>query len=679
MTSPIVVPPRALRTVKALVYSSQDYLSAGTRVLSPGVLSGGRVLSVLGRLSRLAPPTVAVVLLFTTLAPAAFADHTTSSPVRIDAMDVSVIIDHHYALTTVRETLTNPSDEAWEFTATLASPELSFVTRFALETGGAVFESRIEDAAAARARYDASAAAAQTAALIESRDTQTYTVSLNLPASTTVVVHLAYEEMVYRVNGEYRYRFPLVASTAGKTVGTLSVAGSVDGGAVIERAWLSQGRLDWPTPSSLSVAHSSSHLVQDKDLVLTWTEANPAGAGTLITHAGPEGGTFVHVFSAEGAGLSTAPLSKDIVFVLDISGSMSESLPQVKEVFSAIIADLRPADRFSVVAFSGTSWEWSSSLRDATHDNVASALAWVDGLDARSSTNIDLGLRVGVSMLSADAARAPALVLLSDGEATAGETRTDAIRENLRGRNAAGAAVYTLAFGPHADFELMEALALENDGEVRRIWLGQDAGHQIRGFYESISTPLMRGIRVEYTEGVVSASPTDFARAFSGSDLTTVGNLAPGATTVAVTISGFAAGGPVTFSATFSVETAEAGAFVERAWAFERIRQLEGHAALGDATARSEIVSLALTYRFVTDYTSLVVVLPPALGPGAGGDPLPVRMTTSSVLSPSAPAPTGAYAASPPPRAAPGPSALLAALGLAAVAFAVRRQSLKRA
>jgi len=605
------------------------------------------------------------------LLPAASADHLTSNPVRIDAMAVSVVIDHHYAVTTVAETLTNPSDEASELVATVAAPELSFVTRFALEVGGSTYESRIEDASAARDAYDASAAALQPAAIIESRDTNTYEVSLNIPAKTTVTVHLSYEELIARTNGEYTYRFPLAASSGGKSVGLLSLSGSVSGAAEIATATSSQGFVDRPAPTAFTAFSRSSYEVPTSDFVLVWTESQPSGAGSLIAHATPSGGTFVHVFSADGAGLSAAPLPKDIVFVIDVSGSMSDSLPQVKEVFSSIIGDLRPNDRFSVVAFAGSSWQWSWSLETATTENVASARAWVGRLSAQSATDIDLGLSQGVAMLPRDAARAPALILLSDGEPTSGETRAIKIRENLQSRNAANAAVYTLAFGPDADFPLMQALALENDGEVRRIWLGKDAGPQIRGFYDGVGTPLLRGVSVEYGEGVADASPTEFARAYAGSDLVTVGRLAQGATEVTVTVTAQGASGPLSYTATFSVKTAEAGAFVERAWAFERIRGLEGQAALGDAPARAQIVDLALAYKFVTDYTSLVVVLPPSLDHRTASAPIPMLITTSPVRAPAAPAPSGAYSASPPGRPAPGPDALLAAAALVACAALV--------
>lgn len=611
------------------------------------------------------------VFLASALSPLASAAAT--NPVRIDAMDVTVTIDHHYAKTAVRETLTNPSDHAIEFRATVASPELSFVTRFALETGGAVYESTIEEASSARGAYDATLAAAGAAALIETRDTHTFSVSLNLPAATTVVVDLAYEEMIARADGRYVYRFPLVASSAGKTVGLLSIGGTLTGSATIPSSEVSLGAVSAPSATSLSFSHHSSHLVPGADFVLIWTEASPTGVGTLLTHVSPDSSTFVHVFSAEGAGLGATPLPKDIVFVIDVSGSMEESLPQVKAVFSSIIADLGTADRFSVVAFSGGYWVWSPSLADADAGNRQSAREWVESLSARSSTDIDLGLSVGIQMLPQGVGRAPALVLLSDGEPTSGVTREGDIRDNLRARNGAGASVYTLAFGPDADFGLMQALALENGGEVRRIWLGQDTGAQIRGFYDSIATPLLQGVSVVYTEGVESAMPTHFARAFAGSDLVTVGKLAPRATTVAVTITGNSASGAVSFSGRFDVGSQEAGAFVERAYAFERIRALERPASLGDSAARAEIVSIALHYRFVTDYTSLVVVVPVILTNGATASPVPLRVTTAGALAPSDSPPPTAYAATPPPKAAPGAGALLAVFGLVGVAFAVRR------
>jgi uncharacterized protein YegL len=609
------------------------------------------------------------------LFPVASAHHETSSPVRIDSMSIDVSIRHHYALTTVAEVVTNPTTTAWEFTATLAEPEIAFITRFALETDGLVFESRIEDADAARASYNASVAAHQPAAIVESRGTHIYQVTFNIPGETTVTVHLAYEQLIYRSNGEYRYRFPLVASTAGKTIGALSLHGSLEGTAAIDRASVSLGDLSRPDGTSLAVAHASSHLVPAQDFVLAWTEAYPAGAGTFTTHAGADGTTFVHVFSPDGAGLSGQPLPKDIVFVIDVSGSMDDSLGQVKDALTSILYDLRPADRFGLVTFAYSSATWHPALVTATSDNVNAGAKWVNGLYASGGTNIEAGLNAGLGMLSNEVDRAPSLVLMSDGYDNAGYGDTS-LRANLASHNTMGASVYTLAFGSCSNFPLLQAIAAENNGEARVIYWGQDASQQIRGFYDAVSTPLMRGITVTYPEGVESASPVYFARAFAGADLVVVGKLKPGATEVKAEIQGRAASGPITLSGAFDVATSEAGAFVERAWAFARVQDLQNPAVLGDRAAKAELVQLALTYRFVTDYTSLVVVLPPILDATLGVSRGDLRIATSSATAGPPPVSAGTYSSSTPPKAAPGLDALaaVAAVGVVALIATTRRR-----
>jgi uncharacterized protein YegL len=634
------------------------------------------------QLTKFARPFALVVVslfLVSAFAPLASANHTDTSPVRIDAMDIQVSIDHHYAVTTVAETVTNPTTEAAEFTATVASTELSYVTRFALEVGGHTYEARVEESAQARADYSAAVAGGSAGAIIESRDTHTYEVSMNVPAATTVVVHLAYEQLVYRTAGAYTYRFPLVASTASHSVGILTLGGFVEGSAPINAASSTHGYIDWPSSTKITFSHLSSHLVPAGDFILTWTEATSPGAGTFIAHATAEGGTFLHVFSPDGAGLGSAPLPKDIVFVIDVSGSMTDSLPQVKQVFSSIIGDLSSSDRLSVVAFAGETWQWSTSLSFATPDIVGSARAWVENLSPQSSTDIDAGLSAGMAMLALSPGRAPTLVLLTDGEPTSGITDAGQIRANLAAHNGAAASVYTLAFGSEADFDLLQAIALENGGSVRRIWIDKEAGDQIRGFYDSIATPLLTGVTVDYSDGVTSASPLYYARAFAGSDLVTGGTLAPGTTEVTATVTGRGANGPVTFTSTYAIETAEAGAFVERAAALEKVRALSGPASVGDLGARSQIVALALTYTFVTDYTSLVVVLPASLDPTHTSHSVPFLPSAATAGAHTPAQPASPYSATPSSsKSAPGPDATLAALGLAGVALVARARRPKK-
>src|SRR6267142_600039 len=118
---------------------------------------------------RLAAAFFALTFCLGALSPVVAAASQVPSPVRIDAAHVSITIDHHYAVTTLEETLTNPSLDGWQHVVRVAAPELAFITRFALSEGGLTYESRIEASEQARGEYNATVSANQAAALVESR------------------------------------------------------------------------------------------------------------------------------------------------------------------------------------------------------------------------------------------------------------------------------------------------------------------------------------------------------------------------------------------------------------------------------------------------------------------------------------------------------------------------------
>lgn len=91
-------------------------------------------------------------------------------------------------------------------------------------------------------------------------------------------------------------------------------------------------------------------------------------------------GYFTHFFAPTGL----QPLRKRIVFVLDISGSMSFSrkIEQLKEAMTQILRQLNEEDLFNIVTFETTSRSWSPTMKKATHDNIKQATNFVQNLIA---------------------------------------------------------------------------------------------------------------------------------------------------------------------------------------------------------------------------------------------------------------------------------------------------------
>ena len=569
-------------------------------------------------------PKTARLLLLTLLATAlalpgaALAEGALPAPsgITLDSLGAQVRIVNHFARTEVQTTFTNHDAVPLEVTLAIAASDLAFISRFALEVNGSVHESTIEREANASALYDEARSEGRSAGLIAQSGANRLSLSLSVPASTTLTAHLAYEELIAKVQGEFRYRLPLVAAAGGYELGALHIAGAVEGRSAITYFDVSNGSPSFTGSTSFSFAWDAASLSPASDFTVMWREDAPVGAGEVIAHSTPEGVYFLHRFSPDGAGLAAQPLPKDIVFVIDHSGSMgTEKMKQARDALNGILGELRTDDHFTVIAFDSTTVTFAATLQPASQSRVQDARGWVSNINANGGTNIDAGLAEAIKVLSSAQSEAPILVFLTDGRPSAGETNPAAIRANLIANNMVGAAVFTLAFGADADDTLLRQIAAENHGEFRAIPVSANAATEIQGFYNTFGTPALSGVTFTYStvDGTVKV-PASTA-AYAGSDLVFAGLLDPGTTDLRVEVAGASANGPYTAASDVDLTAAESGDFAERAYAYARIRELERHAVLDDAAAKEEITRLALKYGFVTEYTSLVVVVPAELRP----------------------------------------------------------------
>ena len=92
-------------------------------------------------------------------------------------------------------------------------------------------------------------------------------------------------------------------------------------------------------------------------------------------------GYFVHHFSPEGI----SPVSKNVVFVIDISGSMAgHKIDQTRDAMLTILDQLRDGDTFNIVLFHTTVSQWKSSIVEVTSNTVETAKTYIRGLEDKS-------------------------------------------------------------------------------------------------------------------------------------------------------------------------------------------------------------------------------------------------------------------------------------------------------
>ena len=146
----------------------------------------------------------------------------------------------------------------------------------------------------------------------------------------------------------------------------------------------------------------------------------------------------------------------NIGFLIDTSASMEgERLAAVKRTLNALLSLFHATDRCTIVTFSSTARTVISRLAmdDAGKEDFRTH---VDAM--RSEANTDLGL--GITHLASLHTDYSAIVLLTDGEITAGVSTNEGIRTLLAGFR--GRPIYTLGYGATHNRALLNRVAIDS-------------------------------------------------------------------------------------------------------------------------------------------------------------------------------------------------------------------------
>ena len=357
------------------------------------------------------------------------------------------------------------------------------------------------------------------------------------------------------------------------------------------------------------------------ELRVVFETANPPLNGNMLFYENESQGYMMHIFSPGEEDLGTSAMNKEIIFVLDKSGSMQGyKLEQVKEAFGNIIEDLPSGDSFNIIFFDSTVQSYSGTLMEANPEQKAGALEFVNSLEANGGTNINEALLTALGMFNPESGRVPIIVFLTDGEPTDGVISPYAIRQNIKDANTAQVAIFSIAFGieDENNYSFLRAMSLENYGTAERFSPDDNASEEIGGFYKTISTPLAKDMNFSYSGGVTELVNTGEKNLFAGSDSIVLGKYSPETSRIRADISASTRTGARIISKEFVVSPKEENAFIPRLWAYTTIESLLDRIEVEGETEPlvAAVTDLALEFDFVTPYTSLFVEVPESIQSG---------------------------------------------------------------
>ena len=516
--------------------------------------------------------------------------------------------------------------------------------------GERVSEGRIEERGQALRIYQAAKRRGKKAGLLEGERPNIFNTSIaNIGPQEEITIDIEYQQTLRYDQGVFRLRFPMVVGPR-YIPGNVRVAKFGDGGwsvgtdrvpdaekiraPVLPPAFgkINPVRLsiELAPGFALSELRSSYHPVAvsedgsggyrislkdgevpaDRDFELVWkpeTGAQPqAGLFTETTKDGRYILVMILPPTAKPADGKAKRLPREVIFVIDVSGSMAgTSIRQAKAALALAIDRLTADDRFNIVGFNDTAFTLFPSPRPADRITRETAKRFVHWLAAEGGTRMAPAVRLALK------GRPPAghirqMVFLTDG-AIGNERELFAIIDDRLGDTR----LFTIGIGSAPNSYFMRKAAELGRGTFTHIGDVNEVGARMAALFEKLERPVLTDLAVAWPDAMLAEMwPKRLPDLYGGEPVIFTARV-PNAvldSEGAIVVTGRI--GLARWQGTLSLRGGKATPGVAKLWARDKISGLmdtlrEG----GDANdVRRQVVALGLDHHLVTKYTSLIAV-----------------------------------------------------------------------
>ncbi|KAJ7329275.1 hypothetical protein JRQ81_015449 [Phrynocephalus forsythii] len=557
---------------------------------------------------------------------------------------VQSIITSRLANTMVQTKVENRARHSQNLVFDVQVPKGAFIHNFTMNVNGITFTSSIKEKSAARNQYAQARAKGKAAGLLRSNalDMENFKAELNVPGGTKVQFEIHYQEPIRRKLSTYEHIIPVQPGRLAKHLEVdihivepqgLSFVRVPDtlgehfkGISAISKGEKKAHVSFKPTVAQQRKCPTCSTTAVDGNFVVTYDVKRESKAGELEIF----NGYFIHYFAPE----QLDPLPKNILFVIDVSGSMwGLKMRQTVEAMKTILEDLRSDDQFSILDFNHNVRCWRDSLVHASKLQTEAAKKYIEGIHPNGGTNINDALLRAIFILNEanklgmlDPNSVSMIVLVSDGDPTVGELKLPAIQKNVKKNIRDDISLFCLGIGFDVDYDFLKRLAQENNGMAQRVFGNQETSSQMKKFFNQVSTPLLKNLEFNYPQGLVSdVTHNSFQNYFGGSEIVVAGKVDTGnAQHLQSMITATASNAQLVLETLADVEGLDEflkkdkhadPKFTEKLWAYITINQLMAERNMAPTAALKKnitktILQMSLDHHIITPYTAMLIESP---------------------------------------------------------------------
>ncbi len=548
-------------------------------------------------------------------------------PFWVRDVKVSAYITDGVCETAVEQTFVNNTDREQEGTYLFPLPEGASVTSFTLKAGDKVLEGKLMTKDEARRIYESIVRRRQDPALLEYVGRGMFRSSVfPIPARGERTLTIRYAEVLKLEGGARKYSYSL---STGRFASRPAQVSSVN--------------VRLKTTAPLKTVYSPSHDVSirrqddnhataswesrgefpDRDFTLYYaTNGDDVGMTLLLNQPPARDGYFMLIASPRYSIAKDRILPKQIVFVLDRTGSMQPNgkMEQAKNALHFCLDNLNGQDRFTVITFNEGADSLSRGLIPASLENIKKAHKFVSDVDATGGTNINEALSSALTLLRDAEGSQKMMVFLTDGLPTVGETNVENILANVRKLNGTsrvastaniGAAdlkarIFAFGVGYDVNVPFLDRLSAENRGDADYVRPNESIEALVSAFFSKVTSPILTGLKLEFENAeVYDLYPKTLPDLFKGTQAVITGRFR-GDPKGGVRLTGYAQDKPQTFRlpGAFDGGASHSG-LVPRIWATRKIGYLLDQVRLSsNQEVVDEIIRLSKEYGIITPYTA---------------------------------------------------------------------------
>lgn len=523
----------------------------------------------------------------------------------------------------VSQTFVNTTNQTIETSFVFPLPYDGAIDQMMLLVNGKEYPAKLLDAKKARETYEQIVRSNRDPALLEWIGTGMFQTSVfPIPAKESRTVTLRYTQLLRKEHDVVDYLFPLsTAKYTSKPLEKLSLTLDIVADHELKNIYSPTHDVEIKRigDKRATVKYEESNILPESDFRLLFDSRDGELSTQILSYREntDEDGYFMLMTTPKITESSDKPISKTIVFVLDVSGSMAgKKIKQAVDSLTFVLDKLNDGDLFNIITFNSLVRLYEPELTTYDAKTRKAAMDYCGSIRAGGGTNIDEALVTAMKQFQ-DNEQPGYVIFLTDGCPTVGEQNDQKIASHVKEVNKARVRVFSFGVGFDLNSRLIDKISRDNFGQSDFVLPEENIEEKISKLYGRISAPVLADAKLtifkdgQAHRGITNQIyPGGAFDLFAGEQLVMVGRYSDfGA--ISIMLQGEVGGEEkrYSFDGTFTKTSDDARfAFIERIWAIRRVGEIIDEIDLNGKNSElvDELVRLATKHGILTPYTSFL-------------------------------------------------------------------------